>query len=377
MILDACRSLVKAEDRGETKLIKRSPDSGSRLLTGRRPPPGFVVMYSASFGEQALESLSPNDTGEIRCSPRCCARSCCARASRSIELGDRVKLMVRAIAQDFRSQQEPEIVENAPEAYDVMLIGSIGRERFRISQDKCAGDLADWNQIKALRKRELYERHRRRFDGCATAEAARREIAQLALRIGRSDRAAGGTAVRSANATATRRRSSTSRGRRKSPAYRWTELTRRLPLPRASKVAGGPFSKSPAILFNLGQACFTSTKSRRGATPRPLTATRSARALSRIRGTHTERGYVSALNNLAVHVQAWRRGGSERNPQMAAQPVESEEPNGPSAGDVQSRRPLSLRTGASNVSGARHTNSWQNPPRPGSSRPWSNSGTRW
>jgi hypothetical protein len=40
MILDACRSLVKAEDPGETKLIKRSPDSGSRLLTGRRPPPG-------------------------------------------------------------------------------------------------------------------------------------------------------------------------------------------------------------------------------------------------------------------------------------------------------------------------------------------------
>ena len=98
-----------------------------------------------------------------------------------IELADRVKLMVRAIAQDFSAQQEPEITENAPEAYDVMLIGSIGRERFRMSQDKCAGDLADWNQIKALKKRELYERHRRRFDGCATAEAARREIAQLAL----------------------------------------------------------------------------------------------------------------------------------------------------------------------------------------------------
>ena len=46
--------------------------------------------------------------------------------------------MVRAIAQDFRRQQEPEIVQNAPDAYDVMLIGSIGRERFQISQDKCA-----------------------------------------------------------------------------------------------------------------------------------------------------------------------------------------------------------------------------------------------
>jgi len=181
MILDACRSLVKAEDPGETKLIKRSPDSGSRLLTGRRPPPGFVVMYSASFGEQALESLSPNDTGRNSLFTEVLRTELLRPGQSLIELGDRVKLMVRAIAQDFRSQQEPEIVENAPEAYDVMLIGSIGRERFRISQDKCAGDLADWNQIKALRKRELYERHRRRFDGCATAEAARREIAQLAL----------------------------------------------------------------------------------------------------------------------------------------------------------------------------------------------------
>ena len=84
------------------------------------------------------------------------------KTSKKNELADRVKLMVRAIAQDFSAQQEPEITENAPEAYDVMLIGSIGRERFRMSQDKCAGDLADWNQIKALKKRELYERHRRR-----------------------------------------------------------------------------------------------------------------------------------------------------------------------------------------------------------------------
>src|SRR5947209_7856459 len=62
-----------------------------------------------------------------------------------------------------------------------MLIGSIGRERFRITQDKCAGEFTDWDQIKNLRKRELLERHRRRFDSCQPAEWARRQIAQLAL----------------------------------------------------------------------------------------------------------------------------------------------------------------------------------------------------
>jgi len=182
MILDACRSLVKSEvDPSEVKLIKRSPDSGSRLLTGRRPPPGFVVMYSASFGEQALESLSPTDNGRNSLFTEVLRTELLRPGQSIIELADRVKLMVRAIAQDFRSQQEPEIVENAPDAYDVVLIGTIGRERFRISQDRCAGDRADWDQIRTLRKRELFERHRRRFDGCGTAELARREIAQLAL----------------------------------------------------------------------------------------------------------------------------------------------------------------------------------------------------
>ena len=182
MILDACRSLVKYEaDPNEVKLVKRTSDSGSRLITGRKPPPGFVVMYSASFGEQALESTSPTDSGRNSLFTEVLRTELLRPGQSVIELGDRVKLMVRAIAQDFRSQQEPEVVENASDAYDLMLVGSIGRERFRISQDKCAGDRADWDQIKNLRKRELYERHRRRFDGCGSAELARRAIAELAL----------------------------------------------------------------------------------------------------------------------------------------------------------------------------------------------------
>ena len=57
-----------------------------------------------------------------------------------IELADRVKLMVRAIAQDFSPQQEPEIAENYARTYDVMLIGSIGASASGSSQDKCAAN---------------------------------------------------------------------------------------------------------------------------------------------------------------------------------------------------------------------------------------------
>ena len=66
---------------------------------------------------------------------------------------------------------------------DFYFVGSIGRERFQMSENRCAGEEADWKQIKDLQKRELYDRHIRRFDLCphGTAELARRALATLAL----------------------------------------------------------------------------------------------------------------------------------------------------------------------------------------------------
>src|SRR5271170_4496700 len=65
MILDACRSLVQTDPSGaqDVKLVKRGDDSGSRLLKARKPRPGFLVLFSASFGEQAAETLGSSDVG--------------------------------------------------------------------------------------------------------------------------------------------------------------------------------------------------------------------------------------------------------------------------------------------------------------------------
>ena len=53
----------------------------------------------------------------------------------------------------------------------------------QMTEDRCAGEDADWKQIATLQKRDLYERHIRRFDLCphGTAELARRALATLAL----------------------------------------------------------------------------------------------------------------------------------------------------------------------------------------------------
>ena len=59
MVLDACRSLVKGDGEAEEASAARSSgNAGSRLFTAHQPPRNFLVLYSAAFGEQAVESLS-------------------------------------------------------------------------------------------------------------------------------------------------------------------------------------------------------------------------------------------------------------------------------------------------------------------------------
>ena len=62
MVVDACRSLVRSENEGEEAKSTRL-SSGSRLFTKQATQRNFLVLYSAAFGEQAVESLSAQDPG--------------------------------------------------------------------------------------------------------------------------------------------------------------------------------------------------------------------------------------------------------------------------------------------------------------------------
>jgi uncharacterized protein (UPF0335 family) len=188
MILDACRSLVQNDvsESQDAKLVKRGDDSGSRLLKVRKPRPGFLILYSASFGEQAAETLGKDDFGQNSLFTGVLRSELQRPGQSAVQLGERVKLMVRAIANGRGRQQEPEVFydeDQSASVDDFYFVGSIGRERFQMSEDRCAGDEADWKQIKDLQKRELYDRHIRRFDLCphGTAQLARRALATLAL----------------------------------------------------------------------------------------------------------------------------------------------------------------------------------------------------
>jgi TPR repeat protein/uncharacterized protein (UPF0335 family) len=303
MILDACRSLVQsdASDAQQIKLVKRGDDSGSRLLNLRKPPPGFLILYSASFGEQAAETLGQDDFGRNSLFTGVLRSELQRPGQSAVELGERVKLMVRAIANDKGRQQEPEVFydeHNSANVDDFSFVGSIGRERFQMSQDRCAGEDSDWDQIAKLQKRDLYDRHIRRFDQCphGTAELARRALATLALS---SDDPIEVTAVTNKAVTDCDRLAASPLDGARPPEVPGV-LTEKLDADAAIAACSKAVSDNPRVfryLFNLGRAY-------QGRAMRPaLAEDERRRALDSARLAYDDaakRGYISALNDLAV-----------------------------------------------------------------------------
>jgi uncharacterized protein len=299
MILDACRSLVSQDpsDGREITILKRGKDSGSRLLDTRKPPPGFMVFYSASFGETAVESFGKTDTRKNSLFTDV-VRSELQRPGQSLsELGDRVKLVVRALAGAEGYQQEPEYFFNGADIEDFQLVGSIGRDRFQISQDRCKGEDEDWEQIKNLQKRELYERHRRRFDGCRTAELSRRALAELSLSSDDPIEPPPLNAARPINECDRLATSDQDRARPPEvPGVLWEKLDPDTAIPACTKaVADNP--RVARYLYNLGRAYQKlGSRPELGKDEREK-AFRSARLAY---DDAQKRGYVSALNDLAA-----------------------------------------------------------------------------
>ena len=138
-----------------------------------------MVLYSASFGEQAVESFGRSDTRRNSLFTEV-LRSEMQRPGQTLQaLADRVALVVRHFADSGGRQQDPESYANLGAADDFALVDGIGAERFPVSTDQCEGSQADWEQISQQPDREALERHRRRFANCATAELARRALVNL------------------------------------------------------------------------------------------------------------------------------------------------------------------------------------------------------
>jgi len=176
IMLDACRSLATKTAADED--INRGPNSGSRMLPTAQLPQGAIVVFSASFGESAIEKIqSENQTNSLFTEV---VRSELQRPGQTIvQLADRISLVVRQFAEHAGQQQEPDYYHNLGSDENFMLVGSVGGERFALKQEQCEGAKEDWDDIQRHADRAALERHQTRYADCPTAELARRRLVSI------------------------------------------------------------------------------------------------------------------------------------------------------------------------------------------------------
>jgi hypothetical protein len=297
LMLDACRSLV-APDPSDTRRLLRGAESGSRLVPDKNLPSGFIMLYSASYGESAVESFGGDDKRRNSLFTEV-VRSELARPGQNLtDLAERIKLMVRAIANKFGFQQEPEYFQNLGAAEDFMLIDSIGAERFQMSNDLCESSVADWDQIRQLPRRDLIERHLRRFVDCPTAEMARRTLVNFADSAddpsNRPTSQAQGGLIDDCD-----RLAASDSDPKRPPEVPGVSLTR-IDAEAAKKACELSIQRNPNVaryMFNLGRAEQALANGLRADDPAQKEAFGRARlALD----DAVKRGYLAALNNLAI-----------------------------------------------------------------------------
>jgi len=179
LVLDACRNMLRP-DPGEDRIVKRTRDSGSRLLPDPKPRDGFLTLYSASFGEQAVESFDGQDTRRNSLFVEVLRSELMRPGQSLVELADRVSRVVRDLADAKGRQQVPEYFFDAQGSLDdTFLVDTIGERRFAMTQEKCEHAQESWDRIARRPRRDQIEQHIRTFDGCKTVEGARRILVGL------------------------------------------------------------------------------------------------------------------------------------------------------------------------------------------------------
>ncbi|HEX8165106.1 MAG TPA: DUF2610 domain-containing protein [Beijerinckiaceae bacterium] len=298
LILDACRSLAAPDD---TKRAKRGAESGSRLVRYGDVPTGFMVLFSASFGEQAVESFGDDDSNNKRGNSLFTEmlRSELWRPGQTLPaLAERVRLVVRAAANKGGQQQEPEFAANlSGAAEDFTFIDGIGAERFATRDDTCNGSEDDLAQILRLPKREELERHVRRFKGCKTAEKARWRLANLSDTT--EEAAVAAPAAPGRTIDDCDRLAASSQDSARPPEVPGVRLEQ-IDADEARKACRLSISRNPRVtrfLFNLGRAEQAATERMRADDPERQEAFVRARLAF---DDAAKRGYVAALNNLAI-----------------------------------------------------------------------------
>jgi uncharacterized protein len=299
LILDACRTILRS-DGSETRKVKRTNDSGSRLLPEKQPPDGFLVLYSASFGEQAVESFDALDQRRNSLFVEVLRDELMRPGQSLVDLAARTRRVVRSLANNRGFQQEPEYHfhgDTGPD--DIYLVDTIGERRFEISVEKCAGAKEEWDRISVQRRPDDLDRHIRRFGDCPTADEARRAKIGLADSVNEPATQPVSAARRQIDPCDQLAASDTDRARPPEvPGVAFAAVDPEAAIAACkTSIAGNP--RVVRYLFNLGRAQMAQANKFNILTQQSERTEAFRRARLALEDAQ-QRGYVAAMHNLAV-----------------------------------------------------------------------------
>jgi len=292
IVLDACRTFLLSQSKG----IGRVRGAGTTLNVNTDTPNGFMVIYSASHGQQAIEKFGENDHRKNSLFTSVFLDYMMTPGLDLTHLAKRVQDKVSQLAAAAGQNQDPDYTDKI-RGGDFYFIDPIGAERFTLEDNSCEFATEDMREIRERPRRDRLERHLKYFSKCPTAREASQLLDVLAHGITVKDIAAEGALARSVNPCD--RLAASEEDMARPPDVPGVSFGKIVPDP-AIAACDKAASENPRVvryLFNLARAY--QRKAQLLPDNDPSKKRLEGDAVLRYEDARNK-GYVAALNNLAL-----------------------------------------------------------------------------
>jgi TPR repeat protein len=173
IVLDACRTLLSSATKGVARV------GGTSMTVVDDAPQGFMVIYSASHGQAAIEKFSEADPRKNSLFTSVFRDFLLKPGLDLTHIAKRVQDKVSQIASNAGRDQVPEYIDKIRQG-DFYFIDPIGADRFTLNDNPCDFANEDMREIRERPRRERLERHLRYFAQCSTKREAEQLLDVLA-----------------------------------------------------------------------------------------------------------------------------------------------------------------------------------------------------
>ncbi len=165
IVLDACRTLLLSQSKGIGRV------AGTNIKLPEDAPQGFMLIYSASQGQAAIEKFGDSDPRQNSLFTSVFREYLLKPGLDLTHLAKRVQDKVSQLAQNLGRDQDPDFIDRIRNG-DFYFIDPIGADRFTLNDNPCDFAAEDMREIRERPRRERLERHLRYFASCPTAREA-------------------------------------------------------------------------------------------------------------------------------------------------------------------------------------------------------------